>query len=148
MDLYNYESRLQRPVKVKIPDFQTGERLDHIVFSDQFSKSTLDRLGRSADRIRLLAKSKEGYCFLSELLRHKRVMLYFTQPSTRTFLSFMAACQIPRADLLGSSRSRDLIRDKGRIAVRFHADVQQLLRFGHHAKQGAPVRRVLCLHDE
>ena len=28
------------------------------------------------------------------LLHHKRAMLYFTQPSTRTFLSFMAACQI------------------------------------------------------
>ena len=32
--------------------------------------------------------------FLQELLAEKRVMLYFAQPSTRTFLSFMAACQI------------------------------------------------------
>src|SRR5436190_5372620 len=32
--------------------------------------------------------------FLGDLLRHKRAMLYFTQASTRTFLSFLAACQI------------------------------------------------------
>jgi aspartate carbamoyltransferase catalytic subunit len=94
MDFYDYESRLNRPVKVKIPDFQVGERLNHVIFADQFSRGSLDRLGRIADRIRLLAKSKEGARFLNDLLRHKRAMLYFTQPSTRTFLSFMAACQI------------------------------------------------------
>merc|ERR1712023_197835 len=44
--------------------------------------------------IRELAKSKQGSDQLRSLLSHKRAMLYFTQPSTRTFLSFMAACQI------------------------------------------------------
>lgn len=94
MEFYDYEKRLIRPVKVKIPEFQTGERLNHIVFADQFTRGTLERLGRSADRIRTLAKSREGSRFLSDLLRHRRAMLYFTQPSTRTFLSFEAACQI------------------------------------------------------
>lgn len=94
MDFYEYESRLNRPVKVKIPDFQSGERLNHVIFADQFSREILDRLERVADCIRLLAKSKEGARFLNDMLRHKRAMLYFTQPSTRTFLSFMAACQI------------------------------------------------------
>jgi aspartate carbamoyltransferase catalytic subunit len=32
--------------------------------------------------------------FLQDLLSEKRAMLYFAQPSTRTFLSFYAACQI------------------------------------------------------
>ncbi len=94
MEFYDYEKRLNRPVKLKIPEFQSGERLNHIVFADQFTRGTLERLGRSADRIRKLAKSREGSRFLSDLLRHKRAMLYFTQPSTRTFLSFEAACQI------------------------------------------------------
>ena len=44
--------------------------------------------------IRILSKSRAGQDFLINLLPHKRAMLYFTQPSTRTFLSFMAACQI------------------------------------------------------
>lgn len=94
MEFYDYESRLMRPVKVKIPELQTGDRLNHMIFADQLTPSMIDRLTRTADRIRMLAKSKESYRFLNDLLRHKRGMLYFTQPSTRTFLSFMAACQI------------------------------------------------------
>lgn len=89
-----YESRLERPVRVKVPDFQAGERLKHVIFSSQFTTSMLNRVGRLADRIRLLAKSGPGHRFLINLLPHKRAMLYFTQPSTRTFLSFAAACQI------------------------------------------------------
>ena len=42
MEFYEFESRLARPVKVKIPDFQSGERLNHIVFADQFTTSTID----------------------------------------------------------------------------------------------------------
>jgi aspartate carbamoyltransferase catalytic subunit len=44
--------------------------------------------------IRRMARQREGNRRLRELLAHKRAMLYFTQPSTRTFLSFMAACQL------------------------------------------------------
>ena len=47
-----------------------------------------------ADVIRQLSRHRSGQDFLINLLHHKRAMLYFTQPSTRTFLSFMAACQI------------------------------------------------------
>lgn len=94
MDFYDYESRLARPVKVKLPDFKTGERLHHVVFAAQFNRELIDKFSRIADKIRLLAKSKDGHIFLNSLLPHKRAMLYFTQPSTRTFLSFTAACQI------------------------------------------------------
>jgi len=94
MDLYDYEHRLSRPVRVKIPDFQTGERLNHIIFADQLTRPTIERLARTADRIRTLSNSTDGCRFLRDLLHYKRAMLYFTQPSTRTFLSFEAACQI------------------------------------------------------
>ena len=94
LELYDYESRVGRSVNVKIPDFQDGGRLRHVIFASQFTRGLLERLCRSADRIRLLAKSPDGHRFLNERLSHKRAMLYFTQPSTRTFLSFMAACQI------------------------------------------------------
>lgn len=94
MELYDFEARLNRPIKIKLPDFQSQNRLRHVIFADQFARSLIERLCRSADRIRTLAKSKEGALFLASLVPHKRAMLYFTQPSTRTFLSFMAACQI------------------------------------------------------
>lgn len=41
-----------------------------------------------------MAKSKAGSDYLQQRLSHKRAMLFFTQPSTRTFLSFVAACEI------------------------------------------------------
>lgn len=66
----------------------------HVLIAQQFTRQRLDELGALATQIRLIAKSEEGMAFLRGLLAHKRVMLYFTQPSTRTFLSFRAACQI------------------------------------------------------
>jgi aspartate carbamoyltransferase len=93
MHLHEYESMLSRPLNIKIPDFSHNQRLKHLIFSAQFEPSMLNKIFHTADRIRSLAKSKEGYLFLKSLLPHKKALLYFTQPSTRTFLSFDAACQ-------------------------------------------------------
>ncbi len=94
LDLLNYQSRIERPVKMKIPELERNERLRHVIFSGQFTVDMLEDLADTADKIRVLSKSRSGQDFLLSLLHHKRAMLYFTQPSTRTFLSFMAACQI------------------------------------------------------
>ena len=48
---------------MKVPDFSTGERLRHLIFSGQFTRPLLDKLCRLADKIRLLAKSYEGIGF-------------------------------------------------------------------------------------
>src|SRR5262245_20254181 len=93
-DLVLYESRLQRPVRMKTPEFERNGRIRHVIFSGQFSASFLEELAGIADMIRILSKNRAGQDFLIHLLPHRRAMLYFTQPSTRTFLSFMAACQI------------------------------------------------------
>jgi aspartate carbamoyltransferase catalytic subunit len=69
-------------------------RLFHVLVAQQFSREQLDALGQLATQIRFIAKNEGGLKFLQDLLAHKRAMLYFTQPSTRTFLSFCAACQI------------------------------------------------------
>ena len=94
LDLLHYEAKLERPVRLKIPEFQRDEQLRHIIFSGQYTVEVLEDLVGVADMIRLISKTREGSDFLVKLLRHRRAMLYFTQPSTRTFLSFMAACQI------------------------------------------------------
>jgi aspartate carbamoyltransferase catalytic subunit len=47
-----------------------------------------------ADKIRTISDSKSGSDWLQSLLSHKRAVLYFGQPSTRTYLSFNNACQI------------------------------------------------------
>ena len=81
-------------VRAKVPFFVRGGKSYHVIVAQQFDRGQLDCLGRLATTIRFVAKSKEGMDFLRTLLSHRRAMLYFTQPSTRTFLSFCAACQI------------------------------------------------------
>lgn len=89
-----YEGRLARPVLAKTPDFTRQERLKHVIFAQQFDRDLLDHFSATASMIREISRTRAGQDFLTGLLSHKRAMLYFTQPSTRTFLSFMAACQI------------------------------------------------------
>ena len=66
----------------------------HTLFAQQFDRELLERLCKLANRIRFINKSKEGALYLKNVLAHKRAMLYFSQPSSRTFLSHLAACQI------------------------------------------------------
>src|SRR5262249_57459206 len=95
-DLDLYESRLQRPVRIKSPEFERNGRIRQVIFSGQFTAPFLDELAGIADMIRILSQSRAGQDFLINLLPHRRAMLYFTQPSTRTFLSFSAASHTPR----------------------------------------------------
>jgi aspartate carbamoyltransferase catalytic subunit len=69
-------------------------RIFHVLDPRQFRRADLDELCRLTTRVRGLAKTREGARMLQTLLPHKRAMLYFTQPSTRTFLSFNNACHV------------------------------------------------------
>ncbi|MBQ6472222.1 MAG: hypothetical protein IJJ33_09575 [Victivallales bacterium] len=73
---------------------QNNGRPFHVLLAQQFDRDSLDALCDLATRIRRIAKSKAGMEFLSSLLSHKRAMMYFHQPSSRTFLSFYSACLI------------------------------------------------------
>jgi len=66
----------------------------HTLYAQQFNRPILDRLCKLATLIRTIAKTRNGSMFLQSQLAHKRAMLYFTQPSSRTYLSFLSACQI------------------------------------------------------
>jgi len=66
----------------------------HVVMAQQFDRPSLDYICGLTTKIRGIAKGNQGMLFLQSLLQTKRAMLYFVQPSTRTFLSFMSACQI------------------------------------------------------
>lgn len=76
----------------------------HTLFAQQFDRPLLERLCALANRIRFISKSREGALYLKGLLAHKRAMLYFSQPSSRTFLSHLNACQLLG---LGTSSVRD-----------------------------------------
>ncbi|MDA0990919.1 MAG: aspartate carbamoyltransferase [Verrucomicrobia bacterium] len=78
----------------KAPHLQTDGRLSHVLIPQQFGRQELDQLGELATTIRRIAKSRDGAEYLASLLAHKRAMLYFSQPSSRTFLSHLTACQV------------------------------------------------------
>ena len=66
----------------------------HVIDPRQFNADLLDELCDLTTCVRTIAKNRDGARFLQTLLAHKRAMLYFTQPSTRTFLSFNNACHV------------------------------------------------------
>lgn len=78
----------------KAPYYMNGPRPYHALLAQQFDRPYLDRLCDLATHIRRIAKTRGGMSFLQGLLSEKRAMLYFAQPSSRTFLSFYAACEI------------------------------------------------------
>lgn len=78
----------------KLNYFEKDGRMFDCLFAQQFTPELLKELFEVANKIRKIAKSKEGLDYLRTLLSHKRAMLYFVQPSTRTFVSFQSACYI------------------------------------------------------
>jgi len=66
----------------------------HTLSTNQFTLANLESLFTLAQRIRKLNSTRDGQAFLRQTLPHKRAMLFFTQPSTRTFLSFQSACNV------------------------------------------------------
>ncbi len=73
---------------------ESSDRLFHVLDPRQFSRPLLDELCALTTRVRTIAKERDGARSLQNLLANKRAMLYFTQPSTRTFLSFNNACHV------------------------------------------------------
>ena len=94
----SWEAFRDLPLEAKRPYLAhpdtTPETPYHTLIAQQFDRTLLERLAALASRIRFMAKSKEGALYLKSLLPHKRAMLYFSQPSSRTFLSHLNACQI------------------------------------------------------
>lgn len=92
--------QIAEPVAAPLTTSQRVARLNqndrpfHVVLAQQFDKKSLEELCRLSEMVRAIHSDREGARFLRELLSHRRAMLYFIQPSTRTFLSFAAACQI------------------------------------------------------
>lgn len=89
-----WESFRDMDPEKKAPLLTRGGRPYHALIAQQFDRVTLDRICDLATKMRKIAKTRGGMKFLQDLLSEKRAMLYFAQPSSRTFLSFYAACQL------------------------------------------------------
>jgi len=82
------------PTEEKIACYERNDRLFDMIMSQQLDRKILDDIYGITNRLRNIAKTKAGSLFMQNTLGHKRAMLYFAQPSSRTFLSFENACHI------------------------------------------------------
>lgn len=106
----------------------------HVIMSQQFDREFLDEICELATKIRGISKGNKGVKFLQSLLQGKRAMLYFVQPSTRTFLSFMVACQIlgiQCSEVRDTSTSSELKGESQEDTVRTFSSYVDLIVMRH-----------------
>jgi aspartate carbamoyltransferase catalytic subunit len=118
----------------KLDFFSRNERLFDVIFAQQFDRGFLNYICNLASQIRVLAQTKMGSQKLSSLLSHKRAMLYFVQPSTRTFISFLNACHILGmrvSEIRGTSTSSEVKGESQEDTIRTFASYVDLIIIRH-----------------
>ena len=98
--------RMSELRRIAWPDFETlspkqkadylkdeENRLQAVIYSQQFDRELLDHLIQLAELIRSSRYNEQLRAYIRTLLSTKSCALYFTQPSTRTFTSFSLAAQ-------------------------------------------------------
>ena len=129
--------------------FNDGDRPTHVLTAQQFDRTMLDDLCWLATAIRNIAKNKAGMRFLCQLLDHRRAMLYFSQPSSRTFLSFYAACQnlgLEPAEVRDASTSSEMKGESPEDTVRTFSSYFDLIIM-RSPKQGFAERMAWLLSN-
>jgi len=120
----------------KIPFFSKDDRLYDCLFAQQFSRALLEHLFKTADALRAATRKKEGADHVARLLSHKRAMLYFAQPSTRTFMSFLNACHvlgIKTSEIRDSSTSSEVKGETPEDTVRTFSSYVDMIIMRHPA---------------
>jgi len=118
----------------KLEYFSRKGRLFDIIYAQQFDRGFLVYICNLANQIRILAQTKLGAQKLSSLLAHKRAMLYFVQPSTRTFISFLNACHILGmrvSEIRGTSTSSEVKGESQEDTIRTFASYVDLIIIRH-----------------
>ncbi len=127
----------------KAPLLTRNGRPYHALLAQQFDRPTLDRICDLATKMRKIAKTRGGMKFLQDLLSEKRAMLYFAQPSSRTFLSFYAACQllgIQAAEVRDASTSSEVKGESQEDSVRTFSSYFDMIIMRH--PQGGFAERI------
>ncbi|MBI3299775.1 MAG: aspartate carbamoyltransferase [Elusimicrobia bacterium] len=131
----SWETFTAVPPADKLDFFRKDGRLYDCLFAQQFDRALLDRLCALADHMRLITKERAGDDFLRGLLADKRAMLYFSQPSTRTFLSHMSACHILGLRVMETRDLKTSSEVKGESlddTIRTFASYVDLIIMRHH----------------
>ena len=120
----------------RAPYFLENGQTYHALVAQQFSREMLENLCSLATCVRKIAKSREGCSFLQSRLFDKRAMLYFAQPSTRTYLSFDSACQTVGLDCMNvrdSTTSSEVKGESPEDTIRTFSSYTDLIIMRHPA---------------
>ncbi|MCP4757179.1 MAG: aspartate carbamoyltransferase, partial [Proteobacteria bacterium] len=129
-----WEEFYNRTVDEKQTYFNKNDRIFDVIYAQQFDRPFMDNLCDLADKTRLLGRTKMGCGKLRSLLRHKRAMLYFVQPSTRTFLSFQNACHalgLRVSEIRGTTTSSEVKGESPEDTIRTFASYVDLIVARH-----------------
>jgi len=121
----------------RIAALNRNDKPFHVVLAQQFERQTIEQLCQLADMIRTIANTRQGTQFLRTLLSHRRAMAYFIQPSTRTFLSFTAACQVlgmPHNEVRDRSTSSEVKGESEDDTIRVLSQYFDLIIMRHPAE--------------
>ncbi len=121
----------------RIAALNRNDKPFHVVLAQQFDRQLIEQMCQLADMIRVIGGSRQGTQFLRTLLSHRRAMLYFIQPSTRTFLSFTAACQIlgmPHNEVRDRSTSSEVKGESEDDTIRVLSQYFDLIIMRHPAE--------------
>jgi len=130
----NWEDFYKQDISEKLPFFTKEGRLYDCLFAQQFDRLLLTHLFKTADALRDLTQKKEGMDHAAGLLSHVRAMLYFVQPSTRTFLSFLNACHIlgiKTSEIRDTSTSSEVKGESPEDTVRTFSSYVDLIIMRH-----------------
>lgn len=130
----SWEKFYSLPLSEKLGFFEKDGRMFDCLFSQQLSMQTLNNIFNLANKIRKVAKEKGGLDWLQTLLSHKRAMLYFVQPSTRTFVSFQSACYIlgmKVSEIRSTSTSSELKGETPEDTIRTFSSYADLIIMRH-----------------
>jgi len=118
----------------RVSALNRNDKAFHVVLAQQFDRRAIEQLCQLADMIRSIGRSRQGTQFLRTLLSHRRAMLYFIQPSTRTFLSFTAACQVlgmPHNEVRDRSTSSEVKGESEEDTIRVLSQYFDLIIMRH-----------------
>jgi len=130
----SWEKFYSLPLDQKLGYFEKEGKMFDCLFSQQLTPQVLKTLFTLASKIRKIAKEKGGLDWLQTLLSHKRAMLYFVQPSTRTFVSFQSACYIlglKVSEIRSTSTSSELKGESPEDTIRTFSSYADLIIMRH-----------------
>lgn len=138
MQQYNgWEEFHSKTIEEKLPLFRQNGKVFDVLYAQQFTKDELKELFKIADKIRAISKTRIGTRFLSSLLDDKRAMLFFAQPSTRTFLSFQNACHLlgmKTSEIRDTSTSSEVKGESAEDMIRMFSSYVDLIIIRHYTE--------------